>query len=424
MAEDHWAQDQQENRPIGPPNPGAFPRRFLDVPGLVGEVMAYNLETAFKPQPVLALGGALCLQAVLAARKVRDPRGNRTNIYIVGVASSGRGKDHARKVNKNILFQAGLGDLEGNEDFASDSGLLKAVELNPAVLFQVDEVGRMLKTIGDARHCHLYHISTALMKLYSSADTIFRGKAYADNKRNAEIDQPCVSLYGLTVPEYFYDSLTVDNLSDGFLARLMVFEVTENPRRQRVPQKPVPKSIILAARWWGDFNRGGNLSQVHPEPLVVEYTHGAGLIFDELADRAEEEAVQGDLPSQVLWARAEEKACRLALVYACSRDKEKPVIDAEATSWACDLSEYLTRRMLWLASQWVADGAFDARQKKVVRIIRQAGGSLSSNELCRKTQALTMREREEIVRNLKATGQIVEREESTGGRRRIRYVLP
>ena len=424
VAEDHWTQDNEEAAPVGPPNPGPFPERFLQVPGFIGEVVQYNLETAFKKQPVLALGAALCLQAVLAARKVRDPRGNRTNIYILGVARSGRGKDHPRKVNKNVLFHAGLGHLEGNEEFASDSGLLKAVELNPAILFQVDEIGRMLKTIGDARNSYLYNISTALMKLYSSADTVFRGKAYADNKRNAEIDQPCVSLYGLTVPENLYDSLTVENLSDGFLARLMIFEVSDNPPRQRVPQRPVPPSIIEAAQWWDGFNRGGNLAKQHPEPVVVEYTDEAGAIFDEVAEKVEAESEAGDLAAQTLWARVEEKACRLALIYACSKDRENLVIDAEAARWACDLSDYLARRMLWLASQWVADGVFDAKQKKVVRIIRDAGGSVTRNQLCRKTQSLPVRERAEIIENLKATGQIVERVDSTGGRPRISYALP
>jgi len=430
VAENHWAQDSgtsesDEAEDIGTAlfDPGPLPERFLEVPGFIGDVVTYNLETAFKPQPALALCGALCLQAVLAARKVRDSSGNRTNIYIVGVAASGLGKDHARKVNKNIMFQAGLGYLEGNEEFASDSGLLKAVELNPAILFQVDEIGRMLKTIGDARNSYLYNISTALMKLYSSADTVFRGKAYADNKRNAEIDQPCVTLHGLTVPEHLYDSLTVENLSDGFLARLMIFEVTDNPRRQRRPQKPVPNAIIEAARWWGEFNRGGNLAKQHPEPVMVNCTDEAGLIFDELADRAEGEAVHGDLPAQALWARVEEKACRLALIYACSRDRENLVIDAEAARWACGLSEHLTRRMLWLAGQWVADGAFDARQKKVVRIIRNAGGRISRSLLCRKTRSLTVRERGEIIQNLEATGQIREDPETTGGRTRVCYVL-
>ena len=158
--------------------------------------------------------------------------------------------------------------------------------------------------------------------------------------------------------------------------------------------------------------------------MVVEYSDEAAAIFDRLADRAEKEAGKGDLPSQTLWARVEEKACRLALIYACSRDPQNLIIDGSAARWACELSEYLTRRMLWLANQWVADGAFDARQKKVVRIIRQAGGSISRNQLCRRTQSLNMRERGEVINNLKTTGQIIEQTEQTGGRPKITYFLP
>lgn len=84
----------------------------------------------------------MCLQAVLAGRKVRDERGNRTNLYVVCLAGSGSGKDNARLINKAVLFKAGLNGLEGNEDLASDAGLVTAVEAEPAILFQIDEFGR------------------------------------------------------------------------------------------------------------------------------------------------------------------------------------------------------------------------------------------------------------------------------------------
>ncbi|MCC6285652.1 MAG: bifunctional DNA primase/polymerase, partial [Phycisphaerales bacterium] len=173
-----------------PPDPGPFPDHLLRVPGFIEQVVAHNMATATRPQPVLALAAAICLQAVLAARKVRDERGNRTNVYCVGVAPSGAGKDNARKVNKNILFAADMVEHEGNEDLASDAGLITAVEAEPAILFQIDEFGRFLRTIGDPKKApHLFNVLTALMKLYSSADTVFRGKAYADKKRNKVVDQ-------------------------------------------------------------------------------------------------------------------------------------------------------------------------------------------------------------------------------------------
>ncbi len=408
-----------------PADPGAFPDHLLRVPGFIEQVMAHNLATATRPQPVLALAAAICLQAVLAARKVRDERGNRTNVYCVGVAPSGAGKDNARKVNKNILFAADMVEHEGNEDLASDAGLVTAVEAEPAILFQIDEFGRFLRTIGDPKKApHLFNVLTALMKLYSSADTVFRGKAYADKKRNKVVDQPCVSVYGTTVPEHFFESLTADSLSDGFIARLLVFESAETPARQRARATGVPDTLKQAAEWWGTFEPGGNLSHEHPQPIVIETTPEAGAVFDALAAMVDAELAKPDESGRSLWARAEEKACRLALIYACSANAQKPVIDENAARWACDLSSYLTRRMLYIAHEWVADGVFDARQKRVVRVVRKAGGKISRSELCRKTQWLTQRERQEVIDNLLETQQLRQEQESSSTRPKVVYALP
>lgn len=402
-----------------PGDPGPFPPGFLDVPGFIGRVMEHNLATATRPQPVLALASAVCLQAVLAARKVRDERGNRTNVYCVGVAPSGAGKDHARKVTKNILFSADMLEHEGSEDLASDAGLIAAVEAEPAVLFQIDEFGRFLRTIGDPKkNPHLFNVLSALMKLYSSADTIFRGKAYADRKKNKVVDQPCVSLYGTTTPEHFFGALTADSLSDGFLARMMVFESESIPDRRWSSSEPVPRDVIESAAWWGAFRPGGNLAGEHPTPMTVEATPEARGEFGSLA-AVVDRSLAG--PGGPLWARAEEKACRLALVYACSADARRPLIDAAAARWACGLSEYLTRRMLTLAHDWVADGLFDARQKRVLRVVREAGGTVTRSALCRRTQWLTQRERQEVIDNLLETGALaVER----GAGRQAVYSVP
>ncbi len=405
-------------------DPGPFPEHLLRVPGFIGAVIDHNLATATRPQPVLALAGAVCLQAVLAARKVRDERGNRTNLYCVGIAPSGAGKDHARKVNKNILFQAGLNDLEGTEDLASDAGLVAAVEQQPAILFLLDEFGRFLRTIGDPKKApHLFNVLGALMKLYSSADTVFRGKAYAEHKRNKVVDQPCVSVYGTTVPEHFFESLTPDSLSDGFIARLLVFEANATPPRQRTCQRLPPDELLEAAGWWGNLKPGGNLCGEHPEPQIVPYTPEAGETFDEFAANVDAELARPDSDGRSLWARAEEKACRLALVYACSADRDNLQVTADAARWARDVVDYLTRRMLYVAHEWVADGQFDARQKRVLRIVRQTGGRIGRGELCRRTQWLTQRERQEVVENLIETGQLVVVTTPTATKPRTEYAL-
>lgn len=408
------------------PDPGRLPAEYLDVPGFVGEVMAFNLATAPRQQPVLALAAAITLQAVLCARKVRDERGNRTNLYCVGIADSGLGKDYARKVNKNILFAAGLSDHEGNEDLASDSGLVSAIESQPAILFQIDEFGRFLRTLANPQKApHLYNVITALMKLYSCADTTFRGKAYSDRQKNKVVHQPCASVYGTTVPSNFFESLTTESIADGFVARLLVFEAPqEPPPRRREPQAEIPEHLIKAARWWGDFKPGGNLAAVHPQPRIVPTLPEACEVFDALAAVVDVQlGIEGD-PGKPIWSRAEEKACRLALIYACSVDPEHPRIDYAAARWACGLAEHLSRRVIYLCQEWVSEGLFDARQKRVLRAIRDAGGRISKRDLTRRTQWLTIRDRSEIVDNLIESGDLEARLEDTEGRSRMDYVIP
>src|SRR5262249_42134405 len=158
---------------------------------------------------------------------------------------------------------------------------------------------------------HLFNVLTTLMKLYSSADTTFRGKAYADPARNKVIDQPCVSVHGTTVPEHFYEALTAEALRDGFVARLLVFEGADRVERRRVPQGEGPSGLGEGAGWGGNFTSGGNLAREPPEPLVVTATPEAGEVFDGLAATVDEEGNGPDSSARPLWARAEEKACRL-----------------------------------------------------------------------------------------------------------------
>lgn len=424
MGDIHDGAPEGDPHPDPHPDPGPIPERLLSVPGFIGKVMAFNLATATRAQPILALAGAIALQSVLAGRKVRDERGNRTNLYIVGVASSGAGKDHARRINKSILAAANLMHLEGNEDLASDAGLVTATVQSPAILFQLDEFGRFLRTTGDARKSpHLHNVVTVLMRLYSSADVVFKSKAYADDRRNQTIDQPCVSLLGTTVPQNFFESLTAESITDGFMARLLVFETDDMPERTWGSVAEVPEPIVEAAGWWGAYKPGNHAGGSRPQPLVVKATPDAQAVFDAFAARIDIEMRMGNEVALSLWARTEEKACRLALVYACSANREQPEIDAAAAQWACDLSEHLSRRMLHLASRWVTEGAFDARVKRVVRILTDAGGVMSASDLTRKTQWMSVRERREVMEHLVEAERLSVRTEPTNSKPRTTYEL-
>ncbi|MDW8263881.1 MAG: bifunctional DNA primase/polymerase [Gemmataceae bacterium] len=429
LVENHFAQMDAEEAAAqtGPSDPGPFPDHLLAVPGFVGEVMAYTLATAFRPQPVLALGAALALLGTLTGRKVRDDLNTRTNVYCLGVCPSGGGKERTRQVNKEILFLAGAAELAGPEGLASHAGLVSAVEQQPAILFQLDEIGRLLRTLAEpGRSPHLYHIVTNLMKLFTSSGSVYIGDAYADPKRNKVIHQPHACLWGTTVPWSFYEGLTAENVSDGFLSRVMIFETpAELPAKQRPQVQPVPDSIVQAARRWLDFHPSGNLHDEHPVPRVVPADASAQACFETLDRDAERGQVEVGEPLGTLWTRATEKARKLALLYACSRGGGEPVIDEAAARWGCAVSAYLTRRLIYLASQWVAENPFDAKRKRVLRLIVAAGEQgLSRSELYARTRAFTTRERAEVLDALLLCGDVREVHSPTGrrGAPGVRYV--
>ena len=401
-----------------PNSPVEFPPHLLKVPGFVGQVVQYSLATAHSPQPVLALWGALCLQATLCGRKICDPFGGRTNLYVMAMAGSGKGKNQPRVVNRRILAGAGLLELEGPEDLASDSGLLAAVAHQPALLMQLDEVGRLLKSCASAgsQSSHLYNIATLLLRLYSSAGEIYKGKAYGDRSKNVEIDQPCLTIYGSTVPESFWGSMSSESIGDGFLARMIPVIGDENPPEQTARQIPVPESLLVHARGWGAYRRGGNLESVHPGPEVVEYTAEAEQILAEYRRNWRQRADSSG-PWQPVWARAAEKACRLALVYVASQGASSLRIDSEAIQWACEVSDYTSSLFESVGDEHIADSEFERKCQRVYQAVISRKNGLAHRDLCRQRcwRSLTPRDRQEVLQSLIGDGRIDTADGERGG---------
>ena len=378
LAENHfdqmYAEPGEADDEPGTADPGPIPTELLRVPGFIDEVMQYTLDTAPYPEPVLAFAGALTLQALLAGRKVRDAMDNRTNLYVLGLANSGVGKDHARKVNARILYEAGLAGCLGTS-FASGEGIEDRLFDQPASLFQVDEIDGLLLRVSQAKDARHEAIVSMLLQMYSSAASVYVMRAKAGRERT-EIDQPCLCLFGTAVPKHFYESLSARLMTNGFLARLLILECGPRGEGRDDVYRPLPASLLEAARWWADFRPGGNLAPQHPAPRLVPAAPDAVAAFADLRRRIDAtcygpcRAAQ-DEAGMALWARAYEKARRLALIYACSVDRENPVVTLEAADWAGAFALHQTRRMLYMARQHASESEFDARRKRLLDVLEQ-----------------------------------------------------
>jgi hypothetical protein len=284
----------------------------------------------------------------------------------------------------------------------------------------LDEFGRFLRTVKDpASASWLYEVVSVLLKMYSSAGTSYNGKAYAERKVPQKIMKPCVSLYATSTPEAFFESLTADSVSGGFVSRLLVFEGVPSAKPRRLDDAPpIPESIIAAAKHWGASKQpDGTMESAMSLPKVVGITTEARERFWDFKKQCHDRSSVAWTRS--LWRRAHEKALRLSLVFAASAYPTEPVIDYAAADWSCELSERLTKRLAELASDWISDGRFDERQKLVLRILKEAGGRIGMMELARKTRKWTAKERDEVLTNLeRQTGQIAIVTEETSGRAR------
>ncbi len=402
-------------------DPGPFPEYLLRVPGFIGEFSEFINRKAVKPQPVLSLAAAITALGILAGRKVEGMTDLRTNVYILGVAESGTGKDKPREMLRQLLFKTGNDRLYASDRLKSDAGIRSALEANPCALFLLDEIGEMLETIKNARNSPwMRGIMTELLMLYSSAQSPnVKMGGMADAKRAVVVDCPHVCLFGTSVPGSVFRSMTMGSITGGLIGRLLIFESSNgNPLKQMPSTEDFPKSVLDTAIFWRDFlpngNLTGNIAGSTAAPFRVCESPAATVIFDECEKSSRKDLKELSAEWSGPYNRTEENARKLAVIHACSENPQSPFIGVASAKWGCDLALYLTRRLVYLADQNVADNETHDRRNRVFRLIVAAGeGGITRKALITRCRFLRSRELNEIIDSLAAADEItIEKVES------------
>lgn len=389
-------------------DPGPVPERLLRVPGFISELMDHSLHTAPYPNLVMAFCGALAFQAFLAGRKVRDVAGNRTNLYLLGLAHSATGKDWPRRINMRIAHQVGLAHGIA-ERFASGEGLQDALYTEPCMLFQTDEIDGLLRQVNGAQDARHESIVTQLLMMYSSASSVLPMRKLAKQEHRV-IDQPCLVLFGTAIPNHYYDALSSRMLTNGLFARTITFESGPRAKGKDALEIDPPARVMEIAKWWAEFLPGqGNLRDWHPIPVIVEHSAEAKRFLAEAREMAEAEyasaEARNDPLATTVWGRADEQARKLALLYAISESHAAPHIGIDAVRWAHELIAHQTRRMLYMATNYVADNAFEADCLKLIRKLRESGGSLQHSSAL-KNMHMTTETFHKLIQTLEQRGQV------------------
>ena len=235
-----------------------------------------------------------------------------------------------------------------------------------------------------------------------------------------EFSPRILGLYGTTVPKSLYEGLTADSVTDGFLSRTLIFDVNDhNPKRRITKIEKIPQNIHETAKWWGEFNPGGG--DLHPDPHIIPITSEANAVCEAFIDKEHEEqqAMKGD-PLATLWTRTAQNADKLAMLYACSRNHESPVIDAEAARYGYGLAEWLTRRMISAIGENVAENAFHGDMLKLQRIFKRNGNTVDRSALV-KAMKMPSRSLDEVIAAMSEQGMMAVEESQTKGRSKTQY---
>lgn len=403
----------------------------------VNSFAAWVTDTAQLPQPELALVGALSVAATLLGRKVQTETGLRTNLYLVGVAPTSAGKDHARKAIKQLLNQAGFDDMLGGEEIASGAGLMTMMRDSPNSLAQIDEFGLfMMAANGRGANSHDRTVIEAMMKLYSSAQSVVKGKARADSRMNprSDISYPCLNVHATTTADPLFAGLTSEHALSGFLNRmLLVFNPERVQRRRMVGLGKAPQILVDWARAAREMLYG--LKGTGENPITVPMSAEARALFEEFDDwqAARARALRGSGGMDALWGRAWEMAAKVALIMCCARLAPQDLRDTAAggrleigfadAEYAISLVKHLTGIMVEQIKGRVSDTEFEGVCQAVLGIVKRTFYGVTERDLakaCRLYRGLDAQSRDKVINTLIRQGDITQfMDLSTGGRPRV-----
>lgn len=397
--------------------------KFITRPtGLLGRICSWINETSLKEQPLLTLGCTIAFLGALFGRKIKDGMGARTNVYCMGVAPSSAGKAHAPNQIRRICEAAGCVYLLGGDTLASDSALEERMAKTPTTLFLWDEIGHLLSYIKSGVSKNHAQVVPVLMKLYSSAGSIYKGREYADEKNQRIITQPCCCIYGTSTPERLTAGFTREELQDGWLSRCLVFKSDSNPEKRRgISETEVPFEIVEIVKKWNDLsvfaNNGHSLSNFVSREYYQALPGQSVIPTDALAERAFIAldkhciSISDDPIISCLLAKAEESARRIALIVAASESFDNPKITFSIADYSCRLILFLLRSFIGIENNqkirnmsmlnMMANSEIECHKNKILSIIGNAGKEgCRKGDITRRTQYIGKKFRSDLLDDL------------------------
>lgn len=309
--------------------------------GLLEAIATFVTATGRRPVAEFSMMTSLAFASALYGRKFITPTHGGLNIYMIGVAAPGFGKDHALKMLRLLASDTGLEKLVGPSEVTSGSAIERVVRRAPSFVLPWDEIGVVLQSVtGRQASSWSQSIRKALLELYGLSTGVWTGKEHADLKRAeaSPIYYPTVSLLGMTTPTTFYKGLSEESLTDGFVARLTVIEAKTRPARNDDPPLAIATPSLIrtikdAANEIAKMGGIAPIADMKPRLTKIEWeSEAAKRRWLEIEDWQNNEIDDGRSLDGVI-GRAAEHTIKFATIRALSRAGVDATVSVADIEW-------------------------------------------------------------------------------------------
>jgi hypothetical protein len=351
-------------------------------PGVVGQIVDWITDTARRPNRTLALGAAVTVVGTLIGRRAATPTMSATHLYVVTLAPTGSGKQHAQNCLMRLMQAAGAGQHIGPSEFISMPAVINMLLRQPLSLCPQDEFGAFLKRVNNRRASGFEsNISKILRMAWGSSFEPIVTPEWA-GRQSEMINTPALSICGLSTPSEFYEALGGDDVTNGFLNRFLVLSTAYRAPEVSPALVPgvVPDRLKVALQelyYWGNPELGAsrlNHSTLDARPDVRPWASQAAQdVYTEYARHIEKRMDQDDNLEPFI-ARAGEIAVRLATIRAAGRWCHHAEVDVSDMEWGRDIANASVEMVAKDAAQnMVVEVSHGQLRNKILNAIKKKG---------------------------------------------------
>ena len=348
-----------------------------------------------------------CLGAI-TERKVYLKRGTfriYPNTYLMIISPSGISrKTTALRIGKKLISEV-------DESFLVPSGFtpesfVDILAKQPTRILFVDEIGAMLGSLEKKKY--MSGLKELIIRLYDCPEREVR------ELRNtlSVAEAPFLSIVGTTTADWLSEGLQEMDIMSGFFNRWAL--IISGAREQVLPNPPVPSSKAWAAIVKGYREVRKMRGEMQFDPVAEDLYHKWYIETHKQAN--------GYLASGIdsFWTRIEDYALKFSMIFCLSQHKMR--IEKEHMDAAIEIANYLKQAVLFLLSEELAWTNHMKMKRKIVRLLKAAGGTDTRSNLMRRS-SLSKRELDSVIETLIASEIVKQGRIDTEGRPKTTYTL-